>query len=205
MVAFRNELGVTTLRVALFAQDPLARAGLAAVLAVEPGVRVLDRTEQTIGAEALLWEGPISGPKGISPRFAEAVALAPLIALVTDDRAAAEALGAGARGAVHREAEPELLVAALRAVSTGLFVLGPGLEKVRSASRRGRSPDPLTTREREVLTLLAEARSNKEIGQRLGISEHTAKFHVNAVLAKLGVQRRTEAVIEAAKLGLISI
>jgi DNA-binding NarL/FixJ family response regulator len=98
-----------------------------------------------------------------------------------------------------------VLLAALRAVAHGLYVLGPGLEKSRPAVKRARPTEPLTTRERQVLTLLAEARSNKEIGQRLGISEHTAKFHVNAVLAKLGVQRRTEAVIEAAKLGLISI
>lgn len=128
----------------------------------------------------------------------------PLIALVEGERAAAEALGAGARAVLHRESDARILVAAIRAVAGGLLVLGPGYERVRPATPRGRS-EPLTAREREVLALLGEARSNKEIAQRLGISEHTAKFHVNAVLAKLGAQRRTEAVVEAARLGLISI
>jgi DNA-binding CsgD family transcriptional regulator len=63
----------------------------------------------------------------------------------------------------------------------------------------------LTPREREVLALLAEGLSNKAIADRLAISEHTAKFHVNAVLAKLGVQRRTEAVVRAARLGLVTL
>lgn len=204
MVAFRSELGVGAMRVAVFAQDPLARAGLVAVLAGDPGVQVLDRAERPVGAQAAVWDGPIALP-GFSQRFSEAMAASPVVALVADAHAAAEALGAGARGVLLRDVEPRMLLAALRAVASGLTILGPGLEKTRPAAQRARPSEPLTAREREVLGLLAEARSNKEIGQRLGISEHTAKFHVNAVLAKLGVQRRTEAVIEAAKLGLISI
>ena len=72
-----------------------------------------------------------------------------------------------------------------------------------SASTSG--PESLTPREREVLALLAEGLSNKAIADRLDISEHTAKFHVNAVLAKLGVQRRTEAVVRAARMGLVTL
>jgi DNA-binding NarL/FixJ family response regulator len=63
--------------------------------------------------------------------------------------------------------------------------------------------EDLTGREREVLGLMAEGMSNKTIALRLEISEHTVKFHVNAILRKLGAQSRTEAVVRATRLGLI--
>ncbi|HLB64703.1 MAG TPA: response regulator transcription factor, partial [Anaerolineales bacterium] len=63
--------------------------------------------------------------------------------------------------------------------------------------------EPLTPRESEVLALLAEGLPNKSIAGRLGITEHTAKFHVNAILRKLGAQSRTEAVVLATRRGLI--
>ena len=61
----------------------------------------------------------------------------------------------------------------------------------------------MTTRELAVLRLVAEGLPNKTIAVRLGISEHTVKFHVNAILGKLGVASRTEAVVRATRLGLI--
>ena len=61
----------------------------------------------------------------------------------------------------------------------------------------------LTPRESEVLQLLAEGLPNKAIAERLGISDHTAKFHVNAILGKLGASTRTEALAQAARLGLV--
>jgi two-component system nitrate/nitrite response regulator NarL len=64
-------------------------------------------------------------------------------------------------------------------------------------------PDALTAREREVLALLAEGLGNKAIAARLDISEHTAKFHVNAILSKLGAGSRAEAIVLAARRGLI--
>jgi DNA-binding NarL/FixJ family response regulator len=60
-----------------------------------------------------------------------------------------------------------------------------------------------TPREQEVLGLLSQGLPNRAIAERLGISRHTVKFHVNALLQKLGVQRRTEAVVRAARLGLV--
>ena len=65
--------------------------------------------------------------------------------------------------------------------------------------------EQLTAREREVLQHLAEGLSNKAIALRLGISEHTIKFHVNAIMSKLGAQSRTEAVVRATQLGLIML
>ena len=63
--------------------------------------------------------------------------------------------------------------------------------------------EPLTGREMEVLQLLAEGLPNKIIANKLSITDHTVKFHVNAIMGKLGVQSRTEAVVRATKLGLI--
>jgi len=63
--------------------------------------------------------------------------------------------------------------------------------------------EPLTPREQQVAQLLAGGLTNKEIAQRLGITEHTVKFHLNGLLRKLGVSTRTEAVVQAARLGLL--
>jgi DNA-binding NarL/FixJ family response regulator len=65
------------------------------------------------------------------------------------------------------------------------------------------SAEALTPREQEVIQLLAEGLPNKTIADRLHISEHTVKFHVNAILSKLGAQSRTEAVVRATRLGLL--
>ncbi len=63
--------------------------------------------------------------------------------------------------------------------------------------------EALTPREEEVLHLLADGLSNKAIALQLGISDHTVKFHVNAILGKLGAQSRTEAVVRATRMGLL--
>jgi two-component system nitrate/nitrite response regulator NarL len=63
--------------------------------------------------------------------------------------------------------------------------------------------EPLTARELQVAQLLAGGLTNKEIAQRLGVTEHTVKFHLNGILRKLGVSTRTEAVVQAARLGLL--
>ena len=131
-----------------------------------------------------------------------------MLALVPDEAAGELALAAGARGLLFRDAAPSPLLAALQAVARGLAVFEPALSPVRPTPRATTpttTPEAPTPREREVLALRAEGLSNKAIADRLEISEHTAKFHVNAVLAKLGVQRRTEAVVRAARLGLVTL
>ncbi len=102
--------------------------------------------------------------------------------------------------------ELDPLVAALRAAALGLVVLDLVLAEAALVVHADPPADPgalLTPRETDVLRLLAEGLANKTIAQRLDISEHTVKFHVNALLRKLDAQSRTEAVIEATRRGLI--
>ena len=121
--------------------------------------------------------------------------------------------GAGlAFGALARDAGAEEITAAIAAVAGGLTVLDRQLAtEALAAIERPRvaieaspvSDEPLTAREREVLQLLAQGIPNKQIAQRLRISEHTVKFHVSAIMTKLGASSRTEAVTTAARRGLL--
>jgi len=201
------------LRVVLLGDDPLARGGLAYLLAGEPGIEVVAQAD-AVGAAAALGRGDPQAAVwdlGADPfawlerlgRLGEAGP--PAVALLLDDAPAAEALAAGARGLLFRDVEADRLAAALRALASGLLVfddaLLPPLPPPRAA--REAPPEPLTPRELEVVQLLAQGLSNRRIAERLGISEHTAKFHVNAIVGKLGAQTRTDAAIRAARLGLV--
>jgi DNA-binding NarL/FixJ family response regulator len=226
---------VDEVRVLLLGDDPLARSALAALLAAEPGLLVAAQGGagedgvgglDTHGADAALWDLGLDAREGLASLRALAGAHLPVLALLGDDKSAAEALAAGARGVLLRETEGRRLGAALRALARGLFVLDDALAPQLLAAGRplvfaaavtaaagaggagtGHAPpaEALTPRELEVLQLLAQGLPNKLIAQRLGISDHTAKFHVNAIIAKLGVQSRTEAVVRAARLGLVML
>jgi DNA-binding NarL/FixJ family response regulator len=201
-------------RVFVVTEDPLAGAGLAALLSSEATVSVVghgpaspDLAERLAASspDVVAWDLG-AGPSGAIEDLGEAVpSEVPLLALVGDADEARSALRAGARGAVYRDTPPGRLAAALVAVAQGLVVGEEGFAEPARQPARAAAPllEPLTPREREVLDLLVEGHTNRRIGERLGISEHTAKFHVNAILGKLGVESRTEAVAEAARLGLV--
>ncbi len=203
------------LRLALVSEDPLARVALSRALADQGGEAITVTAAGTLAElEAARAEPPDVVLWDVGLRLTEAEGRleipelgAPVLALVPDEAAGELALAAGARGLLFRDAAPSPLLAALQAVARGLAVFEPALSPVRPTPRAPTptTPESLTPREREVLALLAEGLSNKAIADRLAISEHTAKFHVNAVLAKLGVQRRTEAVVRAARLGLVTL
>jgi len=114
-------------------------------------------------------------------------------------------------GYLSPQSGPEEIGAAIRAVAAGLTVLEPGLLAVLERGTRaatpmaGESREELTAREREILQLVAEGLTNKAIALRLTISDHTVKFHVASILAKLGAGSRTEAVHLAARQGLIAL
>lgn len=130
----------------------------------------------------------------------------PVVALASDRRAGDAALSAGTRAVVARTAEPETLSAAILAASNGLLTVDPGLASLAPrAAIDPREAEELTPRELEVLQGLASGKSNKELASSLSISEHTVKFHVNAVLAKLNADSRTAAVVRGVRLGLVII
>ena len=129
-----------------------------------------------------------------------------------DEEDSLDALYAGARAILPRTAKPDEIFTAIKAVTKGLTVLpsellptllsGASLDLLDdNDADRAR----LTPRELEVLAAMADGVSNKAIARRLGISFHTAKFHVAAILAKLNADSRTEAVARAAQLGLVML
>jgi two-component system nitrate/nitrite response regulator NarL len=110
-------------------------------------------------------------------------------------------LRAGAAGYVRKDAEPETLLAAVRAVAAGRTYIDPAIGRTLVAAAR--TADDLTPRETDVLRHLALGKSNKEIGTALDIGEQTVKSHVAHLLAKLQVESRGQATIEALKRGLV--
>lgn len=195
----------------LVGDDPLARSGIARLLAGRDGIAVageaasgddLDSAAQ--GSDVVVWDAGTADHPALE-RLRERAAGAPVLAIVASESQAGEALAAGARGVLLRDIGAEPLAAAVRAVARGLVVLDEALAEslLRTRLPVVPLPEPLTPREMEVLQLLAQGLSNKVIAQRLGISDHTAKFHVNSILGKLGAQSRTEALAQAARLGLV--
>ena len=194
------------IKVALLTDDPLLRAGLSSLLAQNGAISIVERD----GAEVALWDSGVDVSKTLS-RFGELRALdMPVVAVVGDHAHVGPALAAGARGVVLRDQVGPGIHAALTAVRSGLTVMDTALasslvpsQPIRSSEPKGRGE--LTERERQVVQLLSEGLSNKLIADRLGISDHTAKFHVNGVMMKLGASTRTEAVVEAMRRGLIKL
>ena len=124
---------------------------------------------------------------------------------VLDSVSVVEAIRAGATGYLLKDSQAAELRTAIKAAAAGQVHLSPQassylLEAVRIPER----PEPLTSREMNVLNLLAQGYSNKEIARSLHLVEETVKFHVRHILAKLGVQSRTQAVLAAIRLRMVS-
>jgi DNA-binding NarL/FixJ family response regulator len=206
----------------IVAADPLARAGLAALLGVQPGLAVAgvadpeDDLVQSVAVfhpDVILWDlGARHDPDDAIERMGVLLGQGEaerVVALLPADASGRDVWAAGVRGLLARAAAIERMAAALIAVAEGLVVIEPGLvagllpatEPFAAAGEP--LIEPLTAREIEVLRLLSEGLPNKTIAGRLNISEHTVKFHVNAILGKLGAESRTEAVVRATRLGLI--
>jgi DNA-binding NarL/FixJ family response regulator len=208
-----DDLPTRPVSVVIVGADALARGGLAAALAGRPDVAVLlaaapgpplDRALRERPPEVLIWDA--ADPSGEALPGDGAL---PVVALCSDAAAAAGALAAGAVAALARDGDPDRLAAAVYGALQGLVVLDEAfaaeLLAPSTAPRDGlEGPlEALTPREREVLALLADGMSNRRVARRLGVSEHTAKFHVASILAKLDADSRTDAVVRAARLGLL--
>jgi DNA-binding NarL/FixJ family response regulator len=207
------------LRLLIVAPDPLARAGLATLLAGQPGLRVIGQTNSTAALPAELdtyrpdvivwdlgWE-----PEEHLPLVADLIgdedeSSPAVIVLLPDEEQAGGAWSAGAKGLLLRETTAEQLAAAISATSQGLKTLDPLLSNQLLTTIPAPALNPaeeLTARELQVLQLVAEGLTNKAIARQLEISEHTVKFHITTIMGKLNAPSRTAAVVRATRLGLI--
>lgn len=204
------------LRLIVLADDPLARAGLAALLVTLPGCLVVAQGsgemladaaagEADVVADVIVWD--VGWEAGRDREEALGGSL-PVLALAPDGEGAAAAWALGCRGVLGRAMDEEPLLAAIRAVAAGLTVFAPFLTDALLrpvALDQAEAAADLTPRETQVLALLAEGLTNKAIALKLSISDHTVKFHVNAILGKLNAQSRTDAVVRATRQGLLSL
>lgn len=202
------------LHVLVLADDPLARAGLASFFADADGYALagttaldedLDAAVEAFRPDVVLWDFGVgdAGAPDLAPLLDAAV---PIVALVPDEDRADAAWTAGARALLLRSAARDHILTALFAVQRGLVVIDPDLADAVIGLRTIMPDGPdLTPREQEVLALVAEGLPNKGIADRLDITEHTVKYHVAALLSKLGAQSRTEAVVVAARSGRLIV
>lgn len=211
-----------TLRIAIVDDHAILRQGLRSVLEREEGVSVV--AEAASADEALvmvaeqqphivLLDLKLSTSKDreglevcamLSERHPDVAVL--VLTTFLDEQLVLRAVRAGAAGYVVKDVDTSGLVRAIRDVSRGGSAFDPRSAAAMVKGLNAPPPEPptkLTARELEVLGLLAAGMSNRMIGERLFVSETTAKFHVGNILRKLGVTRRAEAVYEASKAGLL--
>jgi DNA-binding NarL/FixJ family response regulator len=197
------------IRVGIVAAARAMRVGLREVLSGLPDVSVV--AEAARPADLTLDEVDVLVLA--APVDLDALEKSPAVLLLTDDTADAQDLldlELPAWGALPADASEEELSAAIHALAEGLWVAAPALVRDLLARRPRQELDevdsasqPLTGRETEILQLTAQGLANKQIAMRLGISEHTVKFHLSSLYAKLGVTSRTEAVRAGARRGLV--
>lgn len=182
---------------AVYSPDPLARAGLEAALEASTGVALPAPGDD---ADVVLWD---AGSDATPHLDALSESHTPTLVMVSTMAHVDQAIAAGARGVIMRDRVGPSLLPALAAVRQGLTVLESGAHL---PVPRPQAPDNLLTpRENQVLSLMATGLSNKLIAADLGISEHTAKFHVNGVLHKLEADTRTGAVMTGVRMGLVAL
>ena len=198
-------------RLLIAAPTAVMRAGLEALVASDPAIELTGSfpdlsSVETLRPDVILAAVPF---EELAPPHDGHLAV---IVLLSDEAQPAwtpEALRLGVRAVLPRDASPAEVLAAVEAASNGMAVLDPhDLETFLTASSTApvSSEAPvLTPRELEVLRMMADGAANKNIAWKLGISEHTVKFHVASILGKLHASTRTEAVAIGMRKGMILI
>jgi DNA-binding NarL/FixJ family response regulator len=179
------------IRVWIETSSTILRSGFAALLESGAG---LEPADSALDADVILREDA-----------ARAVPASAPVVLLTDAPPSAAALRDGIRAVLPRHAPSGQIVAALHAAATGLVALPFESSNALLTATAAPGTETLTPRELETLEMLAEGLSNKQIAYRLGISDHTAKFHVNSIFDKLEVGTRTEAVMRGIRMGLVKL
>jgi DNA-binding NarL/FixJ family response regulator len=199
------------IRVLIVDDHPAVRRGLRTFLELADGLEVtgeaadgpaaLEMIAET-GPDVVLLDMMLPGMDGVEVLHElrrRALACRVLVVTSFADRMPA-AIRAGVRGYLSKDVDPGALVAAVRSVAAGHLLLDPSAaDALLTPPATG---ETLTARERDVLTRLAEGRSNREIAQDLVVSEKTVKTHVSSILLKLGLADRTQAAVYAVRQGL---
>lgn len=187
------------IRVHLVSSRTLIRSGLSALLRVQPQIQLAGESldwSDAAQADLVLWDAHDTIPHSLP---------IPFLVLLSESRSAREWLDAGAGGIVLESSPIEQLLDAIRQVAGGETFLPPELAQQviasfgPSAAPRDSPVDPLTDREREVLRLLAQGLSNKNIAQKLYLSVRTVEGHLGNIYGKLQVKSRTEAALWATR------
>ena len=209
------------IRILVADDHPIVRDGLVAVLSTQPDFEVVGEAadgrqvvEQALAfqPDVILLDLEMPEVDGVQAleqlrKLGQSVRAVVFTAFDTDERILS-ALRAGAKGYLLKGAPREELFNAVRVVHTGGSLLQPVvasrlLERFSEAVPLMAAPEQLTPRELEVLAWVAQGHPNKEIAERLAISQRTVKFHVSSIMGKLGAANRTEAVALAVQHGLI--
>jgi DNA-binding NarL/FixJ family response regulator len=212
----RKRAGDTAQPISVLIVDdhPVVRQGLRVLLEVQDGIEVAGETGDGAAAlelaaehvpDVILLDLKLPGLDGIGVlgelQARGSTSRVLVLTSATEPASASLAVRSGAAGVLYKDIDPDALVRAIRAVHDGQLLLAPDAAGalLRSAHLAWGGLDALTSREREVLAELAKGRSNREIARALHVSEKTVKAHVSSVLAKLGVQDRTQAALLAVR------
>jgi DNA-binding NarL/FixJ family response regulator len=208
------------IRVCLADDQALFRSGVRALLGLFEGIEVVAEAEEGEAAVASVLEHrpdvllldvrmPRLNGVEVLAALAREAALPPTLLLTTfeDDAALIGGIRAGARGFLLKGTTPETLVEAIRTVAAGGTFLHAALTPSKDVAGMREPPlsaaDPLTAREREVLSLMTNGLANTQIAAALRLGEGTVRNHVSNILAKLGVTDRTKAVLVALRQRLV--
>jgi DNA-binding NarL/FixJ family response regulator len=201
------------IRLLIAASSPVVRAGLEALAVSNPELQIVGSFPDLSTAEDLRLDVVLAALPLEEIATAVDGGVLPVVLLTNDAEPVwtLDAVRLGVRALLRRDVPPTVILAAVEAVAAGLAVVDPQdldalLTSTASAPvEAGGEASVLTERELEVLRMMADGAANKIIAWKLGISEHTVKFHVASILAKLGASSRTEAVTIGIRRGLVLV
>ncbi|MGP8246707.1 MAG: LuxR C-terminal-related transcriptional regulator [Bryobacteraceae bacterium] len=198
-------------RVLIAAPSPALRAGLETLVSHHSELEIAGAFADLGGAEAVRADVVLVAAAGFEALLGSGLE-APVVLLASGAAPpplTREAFDAGVRAVLAPDASAQVIVASIEAAAAGLAVMDPRelepLLALSAAAPAASQGGALTAREREVLRMMADGDANKEIAWKLAISEHTVKFHVASILAKLGATSRAEAVGIGLRRGLVPL